>query len=114
MNSLIRYKRDIEIGKCLFVNDGTTLLASKSHRTKQRLLGGLSELLSDKAYTYQDFREVSPLKGQVTMIMNITSEAYENYKDRLFGLTFSERFLTVHYVMTKQEKDAWVEQEERL
>jgi hypothetical protein len=114
MNSLIRYKNDIRNGKCFFVNDGTTLLASKSHRTKERLLGGLAELLSDKAYTYQDFQELSQLKGQVTMVMNITSEAYENYKDRMFGLTFSERFLTVHFVMTREEKDAWVEQEERL
>jgi hypothetical protein len=114
MNSLLRYKREIEIGKCLFVNDGTTLFASKSHRTKERLLGGLAELISDKAYTYQDFGELSPLKGDATMIMNITSEAYENYKDRMFGLTFSERFLTVHYAMTNEEKITWVQKQEML
>lgn len=41
MNSLSKYKQPIENGKCLFVNDGTTLLASKSNRTKDRLVGGL-------------------------------------------------------------------------
>jgi hypothetical protein len=45
--------------------------------------------------------------------MNLTSEAYQNYKDRLLGLTFSERFLTPHYVMDKKEKDAWVVNEEK-
>jgi hypothetical protein len=112
MNSLHRYKTELEKGKCLFVNDGTTLFASKSQRTKDRLVGGLSELLSDESYTYQDFGSKFTLKGNVTMILNITSQAYENYKDRLFGLTFSERFLTVHHVPTKREWEAWVRQEE--
>jgi hypothetical protein len=107
MPSLRRLKYDIESGKCLFVNDGTTLLASKSQRTKDRLVGGLSELLSDGSYTYRDFGRKFTLEGNVTMIVNITSEAYQSYKDRLFGLTFSERFLTVHYVLTEAEKEEW-------
>jgi hypothetical protein len=114
MNSLARYRQELESGKCLSVNDGTTLLASKSQRTKDRLVGGLSELLSDGSYTYQDFGQRFTLKGKATMVVNITSEAYQNYKDRLFGLAFSERFLTVHYVLTKQEKEAWVAKEEEL
>jgi hypothetical protein len=114
MNSLIRYKQELEGGTCLFVNDGTTLLASKSHRTKDRLVGGLSELLSDGSYTYQDFGQRFTLKGKVTMVLNITSEAFQNYKDRLFGLTFSERFLIVHYVLTKLEKEEWVAKEEEM
>jgi hypothetical protein len=112
MNSLRRYRDDLKEGKCLLVNDGTTLFASKAQRTKDRLVGGLSELLSDEAYTYQDFGQKFTLKGKVTVIMNITSEAFQNYKDRLFGLTFSERFLTLHHVLTKQEKDEWVKKEE--
>ena len=55
MNALKRYKQELKSGKCLFVNDGTTLLASKSKRTKDRLVGGLSELISDRSYTYQDY-----------------------------------------------------------
>jgi hypothetical protein len=112
MNSLSRYKAELESGRCLFVNDGTTLFASKSQRTKDRLVGGLSELLSDGSYTYQDFGQKLSLLGNITMVINITSEAYQNYKDRLFGLTFSERFLTAHHVLTKVDKEAWVEHEE--
>lgn len=114
MNSLRRYKTELECGKCFLVNDGTTLLASKAHRTKDRLVGGLSELLSDGSYMYQDFGQHFTLKGNVTMVLNITSEAYQNYKDRLFGLTFSERFLTIHYVLTQLEKEEWVAKEEEI
>lgn len=114
IHSLKRYKQELEGGKCLFVNDGTTLLASKANRTKNRLVGGLSELLSDGSYTYQDFLRHFTLNGKVTMVVNITSEAYQNYKDRLFGLTFSERFLTFHYVLTKLEKEEWVAKEEEM
>jgi hypothetical protein len=108
MNSLRRHRSDLETGKCLLVNDATTLFASKSQRTKDRLVGGLSELISDGCYTYQDFGQKFTLKGAVTMIFNITSEAYQNYKDRLFGLTFSERFLTVHHAFSLQEKNEWI------
>ena len=76
-------------------------------------MGGLSELLADEIYTYEDFGQKFTLKGKVTLVMNITSEAYQNYKDRLFGLTFAERLLTVHHVLTEPEKNEWVEKEER-
>lgn len=113
IHSLKRHRKKLKKGKCLFVNDGTTLFASKSQRTKDRLVGGLSELLADEIYTYQDFRTKFSLSGRVTLVMNITSEAYQNYKDRLFGLTFSERLLTAHHTLSKQEKDEWVAKEER-
>jgi hypothetical protein len=48
------------------------------------------------------------------MVLNLTSEAYQNYKDRLFSLTFSERFWTVHYVLTKLEKKQWATKEDPL
>jgi len=104
MNSLSRYRKLLENGKAIFVNDGTTLFSSKSQRAKDRLVGGLSELLADEAYTYQDWNDKFTLEGKVTMILNITSESYQNEKNRLFGLTFSERFLTVHTVLTEAEK----------
>lgn len=113
IHSLKRYAEKLKEGKCLSTNDGTTLLASKAKRAKDRLTGGLSELLADGKYTYQDFRTMFSLEGKVTLIMNITSESYQNYKDRLLGLTFSERLLTVHHTLTKIEKEEWVAKEER-
>jgi len=113
IHALKWYEQKLLEGKCIFVNDGTTQFASKSQRTKDRLVSGLSELLADEIYTYEDFGQKFALKGKVTLVMNITSEAYQNYKDRLFGLTFSERFLTIHHVLTEPEKDEWVEKEER-
>jgi hypothetical protein len=38
----------------------------------------------------------------------MTSESDMNYKDRLFGLTFSERFLKVHHAFTPEDKAEWV------
>jgi hypothetical protein len=112
MNSLRRYKEVFLLGVCLFANDVTAWLSSKAQRIKDRAIGGLSELMSDGKYIYQDFRQILELIGSVTMVLNITSEAFQNNKDRLFGSTFSERLLTVHYVMTKKEKEEWVQKEE--
>jgi hypothetical protein len=113
IHSLEKYKEKLKESRCLFVNDGTTLFASKSKRTKDRLVGGLSELLADEVYTYQDFNRKFSLKGKVTLIMNMTSEAYRNYKDRLLALAFSERVLTLHHALTKPEMGEWVAKQEK-
>ena len=112
MNSLRRYENKLKTGKCLACNDGTTEFASKSRRTKDRLAGGLSELLSDGKYTYQDGanpKSKFTLQGNVTLIMNLTSESYQHNKNTLFGTTFSERLLPVHHRLTREEKDMWLE-----
>lgn len=106
MNCLGRFKDGLD-RKCIPVNDAVVLLASKPQRTKERLAGGFSELIADESYTYNDFGKSWTVSGRVTMSMNITSEAFQHNKDTLFGLTFSERFLTVHHAFTQQEKDDW-------
>ena len=113
MPSLKRYKEALKKGVCLLVNDATTLFASKAQRTKDRIAGGLGELLSDERYVYQDFGRKWTLGGKATVIMNITPESFENYKNRLFGLTFSERFFTAHHILTTEEKEDWVAREHR-
>jgi hypothetical protein len=113
LNSLRRYKKKLERSVCLFINDATTLFASKAPRFKDRLLGALSALLADGIYIYQDFRRKFTLAGMITLVMNMTTEAYQNYKDRLLGLTFTERVLTVFHSLSKPEMDAWVEKEQR-
>jgi hypothetical protein len=113
IHSLQRYKEEIKESRCLYENDLTLLFASKLKRGKERLVGGLSELLSDEVYTYQDFQSKKILRGWATVVANMTSEAYNNYKDRLFGSTFSERVLTLHHVLAKPEMDAWVPKEEK-
>jgi hypothetical protein len=69
--------------------------------------------MSDGTYTYQDFLQKLQLKGKVTSIWNITSESYQYNKDYLFGATFSERSLTVHYAPTKAKKEEWVSHQEK-
>ena len=113
MNSLKNYAGELAKGRVLLINDGTTLFASKAQRTKDRLVGGLSELLSDESYCYQDFGTKFSLEGKVTVILPLTSESFRNYKDRLLSLTFGERFLTLHHVLTEMEQFEWVEKEER-
>jgi hypothetical protein len=82
MSSLKHYERELTKYNCLLINDGTILFASKAQRTKDRLVGGLSELLSDEAYCYQDYGTKFFLEGKVTVALNKTSEPFRNYKDR--------------------------------
>lgn len=88
----------------LNVNDGTILFASKSARAKDRLTGAFTELLSDEKYCYKDFKNQWTIKGKCTAIVNQTAESFNNYKNRLFGLTLSERFFTAHYRLTLSEQ----------
>lgn len=111
IHGLERYKQKLKDGRCLLINDGTLLFASKAKRTKDRLVGALSELLSENVYTYQDFNRKFSLTGIISLIMNMTSETYKNYKDRLLGWTFSERVLAVYHVLTESEMLAWVVKE---
>ena len=112
IHSLERYKTKLKQNVCLNINDATLLFASKAQRTKDRLVGALSELLSDASYTYQDFNRKFDLKGWISLIMNMTSESYQNYKDRLFGLTFQERVLTVHSILKEEEILFWTARQE--
>ena len=114
-HSLRHCKEEISKGKCLLVNDATLLFATKSQRTKERIINGFSELIADEEYTYGDFAIENKFKlaGKVTAIMNFVPESFENYKDRFFGLTFAERFLIQHHATTKMEKEEWVSKEEQ-
>ncbi len=113
INSLEEDADIIRKGICYFINDGTTLFASKAKRTRDRLVGGFSELVSDGKYIYQDALGGFKLEGPVTFIMNMTSESYSKHKDRMLGLTFLERTLTIHHVLSKKELEDWVKKEDR-
>jgi hypothetical protein len=114
MPSLRHCMEQIAKGRCLMINDGTLLFSSKSERTKQRIINGLSELTADGKYVYRDFgrKNKFTLQGKATVIMNIVPESFQNYKNRLFGLTFSERFQILHHASTKAEREAGVKKEE--
>jgi hypothetical protein len=113
LNSLKRYKKKLKQSTCLLINDAITLFASKAKRFKDRLVGALSALLADEIYIYQDFRKKFTLQGKITLVMNMTSEAYRNYKDRLLGFTFTERVLTLHHLLTEEEEKVWVEKSQK-
>lgn len=105
IHSLEKHYGKVINKKCLIINDGTLLLSSKSKRTKDRLVNGLAELLSEGIYKYGE--RTTPeilLEGRVSILMNMTSESYEQYKDDLLGKTFTERFLTFFYGMPIAEQ----------
>ena len=90
--------------KVLFINDCTTLFATKSSRTKERLVGGCTNLLTEGEWSYGDkATRVSKLTGFVSMIVNMTNESYNEYEARLLGITFLERFLTIFYRLPEQD-----------
>lgn len=90
--------------KCIVVNDGTVLFSTKAKRTKDRLIGGLSELLADGEYIYGERLKDEVIKGKFSMIMNMTVESYDKYKYKLSSSTFLERFLTVYYNLPYSER----------
>jgi len=112
MNSLKRYEKQLKQGRGLILNDGVLLSASKQKRYKDRLFGGLGELISDGSYTYQDYNTKFILEGNVRLLMNVSSESYTKFKDRLFALTFYERLLMVHHVLPKSEMERWIVKEQ--
>lgn len=91
IHSLQEYKDILKNNVCILVNDGTLLFASLNKRTKDRLVGALAELFSDGRYVNQNFRgKVVDLEGQVTLILNLTSESFKNCHLRLLDRTGSD------------------------
>jgi len=98
--------------KCLFINDGTLLLTSKSKRGKDRLINALAEIISDGKYHYGDFKTSFDIKGHCTVAMNMTLEAFSRYENSLLSNTFLERFLTVFHNMPRKEQHNYYDMRE--
>jgi hypothetical protein len=90
-------------GKCFLINDATLLFSSKGKQTKQRLVNGLAELMTDEEYKYGDFSRHFIIKGQISVILNITTESYNQNLKNLLGNTFDERCLTLHSELSQKE-----------
>lgn len=104
MNSiLVRFKDKIN-RKCLFMNDCTALFATKSKNTKERLVSGLTVLLSEGRWFYGDRQSPNNvLEGRVSSVMNMSLESYNLYESKLLGSTLLERFLTIFHMMPLAE-----------
>jgi hypothetical protein len=98
---------------CLMINDATLLFQSKGKRTRDRLINGFAELLSERYYRYGDRLSQLELKGKVSIIMNMTMEMYQYHKDKLLGSTFLERFITLFYAMPVREQLNFVEEKHK-
>lgn len=110
------YKRRNKLNrKCLFINDATLLMESKSKRTKIRLINALSELLSEGKYKYGEREESFEIKAKFSIIMNMTLERFSYYESKLLESTFLERVLPIFYVIPEKDLEKYYsEQEERM
>jgi hypothetical protein len=108
IHSMYEEYRDRLDQKCLFINDGTLLFASKSKRTKCRLINALAELLSEQQYKYGERMQRFTMKAKISVIMNMTLESYNKYESKLLGSTMLERFLTIFYSMPVVEQVNYV------
>jgi hypothetical protein len=106
------YRGDVK-NKCLLVNDGTTLLESKTHKAKSRIINGFAGLLSDGYYDYGDKFAGFLINGPCTCVFNLTPVSFRMYESRLFESTFIYRFLVVHYTMPLSEMRDYIEDEAR-
>ena len=76
IHSLQYYRDIIKNGVCIVIKDGALLLAALNKRTKDRLFGAFAVICSDGRYINQNFKgKVVDLKGNVTLIFNITSDS---------------------------------------
>lgn len=99
--------------KCLMINDATLLFRTKSKRGKDRLINALAELKSDGFYRYAERTGHFEMNAEISIIMNMTSEAYMQDKDALLGSTFLERFLTLFYSMPMVEQREYLSEEKQ-
>jgi hypothetical protein len=91
--------------KCLMINDATLLFSSKAKRTEQRLVNGLAELMTDGVYRYGDFGHDFTIKGNISLVMNLTTKSYTRHLESLLGNTFDERCLTIHTELSAKEQN---------
>lgn len=89
--------------KCLMVNDATLWLSAQAPRSKQRSINGIAELMTESLYKYACWNKTFIIKGQITVILNITIDSYNRNLKLLLGDTFDERALTVFAELTKEE-----------
>lgn len=59
--------------------------------------------MTDGEYKYGDFSRHFIIKGQISVILNITTESYNQNLKNLLGNTFDERCLTLHNELSQEE-----------
>jgi hypothetical protein len=93
------------LGKiAIVVNDGNLLFSSFAQRTRVRLWGALSALLTEGRYHYGDFRTSFTLKGQISLIFNLATPQYQRHKRELVETTLDNRILTLHAWVNNKEQ----------
>jgi len=98
--------------KALFLDDATTLFATKPKRVKDRIISGFTKLLSQGDWSYGERQNPDLiLKGNISLIMNLTLESYMKYESKLLGSTFLERFLTIFYNLSEPEIMEYIKEE---
>jgi hypothetical protein len=96
---------------CLVINDYTMLVHTKDKRTRLRLEGGLAEIMSEKKYTYGDFEKQFVLDGDCSILMNMSYEAFNLNKNRMF----LDRILLISFgIPIKQQQEIEMDKIHRL
>ncbi|MBT3406547.1 helix-turn-helix domain-containing protein [Candidatus Woesearchaeota archaeon] len=84
--------------KTLMINDLTLLFSTKKKQTKDRLVNGLAEVLSEGKYVYSERNSPSIVfKSRINVIANITRESYLRNRTSFLDNTFGERLVPIFY-----------------
>lgn len=97
-----------ELGKTtIIVNDGNLLFSSFAQRTRVRLFGALSTLISEGRWHYGDFKTEFTLTGKIVLIINLATPQYQRHKGELYLTTLGNRMLLLHaWLSTEQQFEA--------
>jgi hypothetical protein len=115
IHSLNKHFKGLIPKTCIVINDYTMLIHTKEKRTRLRLEGGLAELISEGKYSYGDFKQTFCLKGQPSMIINMSYEAFNLNKNRMSESTFLDRLMLLSFsVPINIQEDIFLDKTRRL
>jgi len=92
-------------GKTALVNDLSLLFRSKAQRTRERLIAGLAEILSENQYIYMERQANFSFTARINIIANITPEIYDEQQDLFAKSTFGERLLPIFKPLDLDEQE---------
>jgi hypothetical protein len=91
--------------KSLLINDLTLLFSTKKRQTKDRLVNGLAEVLSEGKYTYSERNSPSIIfKSRINIIANITRESYLRNRASFLDNTFGERLIPIFFGLSDEKQ----------
>jgi hypothetical protein len=88
--------------KAILVNDGNMLFSAMARHTKDRWLGGMACLLTERSFPYGDNVDSFRLHGKISLLINLATPAFNRNKSEIFNTTIGNRLWIAHSWLTEE------------